>query len=101
MELSLFDSDLFVSFKEETKKALQEVEGNDPTKATLDTVLPGVHRQFSNLHNEITRVYEWHLRIGRIWVILGEYPVSRRRCVDMFVQVSNLFSSFLLVQRPK
>jgi hypothetical protein len=56
MEHSLFDSDLFVSFTDEMKKALQEVDGNDPTKATLDTVLPGVHQQFSNLHNEITRV---------------------------------------------
>jgi hypothetical protein len=56
MEHSLFDSDLFVAFMEEMKKAMQEVEGNDPTKATIDTVLPGVHKQFSNLHNEITRV---------------------------------------------
>jgi hypothetical protein len=38
------------------KKALVEAEENDPTKASVESVLPGVHQQFTNLHHEIKRM---------------------------------------------
>jgi hypothetical protein len=41
---------------EEMKKALVEGEANSPMKATVESVLPGVHQQFSNLHTEIIKV---------------------------------------------
>jgi hypothetical protein len=41
---------------EEMKKALVEGETNSPMKATVESVLPGVHQQFSNLHTEIIKV---------------------------------------------
>jgi hypothetical protein len=40
----------------EMKTALVEGEENSPMKATVESVLPGVHQQFSNLHHEINRV---------------------------------------------
>jgi hypothetical protein len=40
---------------EEMKKALVEGEANSPIKATAKSVLPGVHQQFTNLHNEIIK----------------------------------------------
>jgi hypothetical protein len=41
---------------DEMKKALQHGKENDPTKATVESVLPGVHQQFINLYHEIGRV---------------------------------------------
>jgi hypothetical protein len=41
---------------EEMKKALVEGEANSPIKATVESVLPGVHQQFTNIHNEIIKV---------------------------------------------
>ena len=40
------------------EKALQDGEDNSPIKATVDTVLPGVHQLFVNLHHEIRRVQD-------------------------------------------
>jgi hypothetical protein len=76
-------------------------------KATLDTVLPEVHKRFSNLHNEITRVRvaleDWK-NLGDFRGVSGKSMTVCRyvsTTVCRYVQVSNLFSSFLLVQRPK
>jgi hypothetical protein len=40
------------------EKALQDGEENSPTKATVDSVLPGVYTQFTNLHHEIKRMQD-------------------------------------------
>ena len=39
-------------------KALHEGEQQSPLKATVESVLPGVHQQFVNLHHEVKRVQE-------------------------------------------
>ena len=39
------------------KEALHESEQNNPTKASVESVLPGVHLQFANLNNEIGCVH--------------------------------------------
>jgi hypothetical protein len=41
---------------EEMRSALAVGEENNPTKASVESVLPGVHQQFTNLHHEINRV---------------------------------------------
>jgi hypothetical protein len=41
---------------EEMRKALEVGEANNPRKATVESVLPGVHQQFTNLHHEVNRV---------------------------------------------
>ena len=38
------------------KAVLTQGEENNPAKATVESVLPGVHQQFTNLYNEINRV---------------------------------------------
>ena len=39
-------------------KALHDGELNSPLKATVESVLPGVHGQFCNLQHEIKRVQD-------------------------------------------
>ena len=53
---SLFNSDRFAAFMEDMRMALQEGEENNPRKATVESVLPGVLQAFTNLHHEIDRV---------------------------------------------
>ena len=55
---SLLSSEAFIEFTDEMKKALIEGAENDPTKASMESVLPGVHQHFANLHHEINRVRE-------------------------------------------
>jgi hypothetical protein len=38
------------------RAVLTQGEENNPAKATVESVLPGVHQQFTNLYNEINRV---------------------------------------------
>ena len=56
MAHGLFQTDAFLLFMEEMKKALRDGEANDPTKATVESVLPGVHQQFANLNHEMNRM---------------------------------------------
>jgi hypothetical protein len=44
------------AFMEEMRRALAVGDKNNPTKASVESVLPGVHQQFTNLHHEINRV---------------------------------------------
>jgi hypothetical protein len=38
------------------RAVLMQGEENNPAKATVESVLPGVHQQFTNLYNEVNRV---------------------------------------------
>lgn len=69
MAHGLFKTDRFLSFMEEMKNALQEGEANDPTKATVESVLPGVHQQFVNLHHEMNRVMRVSGRVEGVVVV--------------------------------
>jgi hypothetical protein len=52
----ILSSEAFKEFTDEMKRALLVGEQNDPTKASMECVLPGVHQQFTNLHHEIHRI---------------------------------------------
>jgi Transcriptional activator of glycolytic enzymes len=65
----------------EMRTALVEGEENSPIKATVESVLPGVHQQFSNLHHEINRV--------------------RSGITDMSDQIRQLFLDFSCEQRQE
>lgn len=43
-------------YVETMKAALQKGQEESPLKATIESVLPGVHDHFVNLHHEINRV---------------------------------------------
>lgn len=49
---------VFQVFMDDMAKALHDGEVNSPLKATVESVLPGVHGQFCNLQHEIKRVQD-------------------------------------------
>jgi hypothetical protein len=51
------------TYMKEMEIALAVGESNNPTKATVDSVLPGVHQQFCNVLNEMKTIRE-HMKEG-------------------------------------
>ena len=69
------------NFVDRMKEALHESEQNNPTKASVESVLPGVHLQFANLNNEIGRVHVGldEIRVGINGLVEGK-PTADGKC---------------------
>jgi hypothetical protein len=66
------------------KTALVEGEENSPMKATVKSVLPGVHQQFSNLHHKINRVRSGITDMSdQIWLLFHDFACEQRKEVQM------------------
>ena len=76
------------------KVALQHGAENNPTKATVESVLPGVHQQFTNLHLEINRVRSG---IDDLKKEIGVTGMCVLVVVDFIFKFANTFCCFLLL----
>jgi Centromere DNA-binding protein complex CBF3 subunit, domain 2 len=52
----IFQTELFKNYVEVMREALVTAEAENPIKATVESVLPGVQQQITNMHNDIIKV---------------------------------------------